>query len=84
MESLEPTTGVPTFPLLAAFLHAERFEHLSGALEAQHWTLLPDRHGREKNRYDAVLPKGNTKLGVSGQLKRESPVAALIEELAWR
>ena len=47
-------------------------------------TLLLDRESRQKNGHESILSKGNTKLGMTGDLKNEAAIAAFIQQAVVR
>jgi hypothetical protein len=72
--------GHPAPVFLTSGAHAEAFKHFSCSAEANRLTLLLDRESRQKNGHESILSKGNTELGMTGDLKNETAVAAFVQQ----
>jgi hypothetical protein len=46
--------------------------------------VLPYGHGRQEDRHDSILAERKTVFRLSGDLKNELPVSALVEKLIGR
>src|SRR5260370_15308918 len=62
--------GLDQAPILrSALLHAERVQHLSAAVERNGAALPPNGQSGEVERHEAVLPPGQSVIGMAGHLQ---------------
>ena len=64
--------------LFAAFVHPECLKHLGGGSKTDSLALLTNSQSGEEDRNDAILPEGETVIGVTGHLKNKVTVAPFI------
>jgi hypothetical protein len=66
--------------IAAIFAKPKELQHLSGASEVYGPALLTKGKGSNPDRYEAVLPKRQTEVGMADNVKEELSVAPSIDE----
>ena len=69
---------------LAAFMHAERFQHFGRSSKPDGLTLLPNRQGGQIDRHDPILTKRQPVVRVTGDLENELAIAPFVDGFALR
>ena len=69
---------------LTSAVHDKALKHFSGSAEANRLNLMLDRESCQENGHESILSKGNTKLGMTGDLKNEAAIAAFIQQAVVR
>jgi len=62
----------------------ELFKDFGAGTEADAPALLPDRERRDPNWNEPILPKGQSEIGMSLDLKNEFPVSPRVQKCAFR
>ena len=78
-DALEALHHAPVIPAILG--EVEELQHLRGTIEMDRAAHLPEGECRHPNRNKAVLPEGQTEVGMSDDMKEEISVAAHVKEL---
>ncbi len=78
-DTLEALHHTPVIPTVLG--EAEEVEHLGSAVEMDGAVLLPEGERCNSNRNKAVLTEAQTEVGMPNDMKEETSIAALVEEL---